>query len=601
MVNKKHNNSKSVDKQLDWVSPGGFIRVNPDRRNRLAGLFNKIIATKTDLPVEVKAETLQSPDPIDWEQYREAMKTTPDKTLADQLGVTQDEVHSIRLSMGIKHPRGNMVQRPDIDWEQYRETMKTTSDEILAEQLGVTKSKVFTMRLSMGILRPRGFAVQRPDIDWEMQRENMRTMSDIQLGELLGVDRYMVRRHRLDLGIKHHGYSNPAKSNAIDWEQYRETMKTTTDKLLAEQLGVDPNTVRRWRVKLGISRRQYKIRVKRTSIDWEQYRTAMKTVSDVDLAKQLGVTPSAVRKHRKNFGIKLRPHGNGAIDWQTQRENMRTMSDSALAEKLGVNVYTVIRRRLNFGIYHDRSNTSRPDINWSDYVHEMKTQSDLTLGQKLGVSRFTVRINRLKLGIQKTGDSKSTGQRGFDWSNYTHLLGTMDDQMLADQIGMSLSSVQKKRLSLGIKLKRRSQSLPERDQLVWFVDKPAVNQAMEDSLSQYCNVAYAFHSYTDLSILATYVAWFIETFNPQYVLLHHSLRTNDQAMKVILDVADTRETVILVPQMYWQSNDQYIWGSAWERAWSTIIQYGTVIIPSVSYSLYEFESSHSHNDQQVSA
>ena len=180
-------------------------------------------------------------------------------------------------------------------------------------------------------------------------------------------------------------------------------------------------------------------------IDWDAQ--PLGKLSDPELAKKLGVTPSAVCRARQRRGISAK---FVSIDWDAQP--LGKLSDPELAKKLGVTPPAVRKARLRRGIpsFIFRRAAARSDSDWAEQPLGKITDSELA--RRLGITRGTVRRAREKRGIPPLttrGDPKN--RYAINWDTIT-TLGKHPDAVIARRLGTSEGAVGMARKSRGIEL-----------------------------------------------------------------------------------------------------------------------------------------------------
>jgi Trp operon repressor len=137
------------------------------------------------------------------------------------------------------------------------------------------------------------------------------------------------------------------------------------------------------------------------------------------------------------------------IAWDKQP--LGKVTDSVLADKLGVCRESVWCARTKRGIpaFKDpHSNTSKKDIVWDEQLLLGKVP-DRVIAEKLGVSVTTVCLARTRRGIPAFKDPRSnTSKKNIVWDKQP--LGRVSDRVIADKLGVSVSSVCLARTRRGI-------------------------------------------------------------------------------------------------------------------------------------------------------
>jgi len=167
-------------------------------------------------------------------------------------------------------------------------------------------------------------------------------------------------------------------------------------------------------------------------VDWDAQ--PLGEVPDAELAKELGVSKSAVLKARQQRGSKgtRPPRKKSEIDWDAQP--LGEVFDSQLARELGVDAKTVQRARNKRGI-------KRKYVDWD--AQPLGEVSDSELALTLGVDRSSVSNARRNRGIATHRQYKK-----IDWTREP--LGKIPDADIARALGVSQPRVTRARNALGI-------------------------------------------------------------------------------------------------------------------------------------------------------
>jgi len=127
-----------------------------------------------------------------------------------------------------------------------------------------------------------------------------------------------------------------------------------------------------------------------------------------------------------------------------------TMPDPQLAEKLGIKEHRIRQARNKLGIpafYEEMYIYGE----WTpENLAKLGKMSDNALAKLMGISSSSVSKKRQSLEIAPLGIKKKTGNLGVDWDQWKHLLGTMRDSELAEKIGVTLRMVCHARNKCGI-------------------------------------------------------------------------------------------------------------------------------------------------------
>jgi hypothetical protein len=138
----------------------------------------------------------------------------------------------------------------------------------------------------------------------------------------------------------------------------------------------------------------------RQKVDWSKVQYLLGKVADTQIAKMLGVSHAAVRRHR--LAAKRKSAGRyNTIVWEVWDHLLGKMSDTALAYKIGCDRTTVSLRRVKLGIpaykLEDKSFVSK--VNWAKWDKYLGTEPDAIIARKIGCAEWVVRTRRLKLEL----------------------------------------------------------------------------------------------------------------------------------------------------------------------------------------------------------
>lgn len=170
--------------------------------------------------------------------------------------------------------------------------------------------------------------------------------------------------------------------------------------------------------------------------------------TDKALAQQIGVDMQTVRRERIRRGIAaFKPHPETKPWTPEHLALLGTMTDEALGRLTLRPTTAVQQKRLSLGIEPVRK---RPPIDWSkDNLADLGKVSDRKIAKRMGVTPATVFQKRQDLDIPplplELRESRST------WSESdTALFGTMTDVQVSKRISRPVKSIKQERLRLGI-------------------------------------------------------------------------------------------------------------------------------------------------------
>jgi DNA-binding Lrp family transcriptional regulator len=154
------------------------------------------------------------------------------------------------------------------------------------------------------------------------------------------------------------------------------------------------------------------------------------------------------------------------FDWNAEAISLLgTDSDAKIAKRLGLSASGVGNKRLLMGIkafvptVSTKKGVARPNFDWTpDAIAMLGTAPDSTVGKALGLSFGAIALKRRKLGIQSFGPSNKTFQLP---AALKRQLGKKSDRAIASQLGVSVTSISKRRTRLRIQASVQQGSLPE--------------------------------------------------------------------------------------------------------------------------------------------
>lgn len=191
----------------------------------------------------------------------------------------------------------------------------------------------------------------------------------------------------------------------------------------------------------------------RRRYEWKpEHLALLGTMSDHDVAERIGGKAETVLAKRQAMGVKPfkpetspikgKPRPN--FDWNDETVKLLgTMTDSELAKQLGLANTTVAAKRRSLGI--PGRNERLPEIVIPPNLRrKLGKWSDALIASKLGVAGSAVSRYRRKLGIAPIMEAK------FLPPEADKLLGNVTDSAVAKQYGVSRTCVGNRRKALGI-------------------------------------------------------------------------------------------------------------------------------------------------------
>lgn len=183
------------------------------------------------------------------------------------------------------------------------------------------------------------------------------------------------------------------------------------------------------------------------------------TMSDQDLAVKLGCKRAHVSGRRYLLRIPKYSHSiipeNEFVWTQAMDALLGTMLDQDLAEKLGCTAAAVRNRRRLLEIPGCRNPISAANkVEWTPAMDALLgTITDTDLAKLMGCSKSSVLTRRRQLGIPSCYQSHKPLNK-FVWtSEIDAQIGSMSDKQLAEKLGVTPTTVGKRRRLLGIAAK----------------------------------------------------------------------------------------------------------------------------------------------------
>lgn len=355
-----------------------------------------------------------------------------DPVIAARMGVNVGVVVHRRYQLGIEP-----YQRSDrIQWsEEMLEGLGVVSDVQFANYYGISSSSARIKRIALGIPNCYGeptLAPALPDKAYAM----LGVKTDVEISQLLSVSRINVRLARMVLGIE-----PPPKvtKSLYDWDIKSEALLgTESDSNIALRLGIHPGQVRHRREKLGILPFAYSDKIR-----WSKDKVAqLGKYRDSVLAQRFRCKVETVTKKRESLNIE---ENSGSYVWsRAELDLLGTDSDNKIAKQLGVSSSAVTWKRKELGIaaFHKVKK-----VRWSkSRLALLGVMKDQDLAFKMQVSPSVVSSKRTELGIARAPDHRGV----WTIKGNLELLGTMPDPQLAKRLGVTNPAIFHKRTSLGI-------------------------------------------------------------------------------------------------------------------------------------------------------
>lgn len=213
----------------------------------------------------------------------------------------------------------------------------------------------------------------------------------------------------------------------VDWDTVPD-LGIASDAELAKRYNVSTATVRRGRIKRGMSKRT----------DWSQY--PLGEVSDGEIARIYGFPATSVASGRKALGIPAFDQGN--VDWDAV-EGLGVVPDAEIDARLGVSRGSAACARQRRLIPPCSGDAIRhPGVDWD--ALPLGEVIDREIAATVGCHESTVNKERRRRDIAPCGRS-STNHSGVDWGNVSEL-GTAPDGVVAALYGVHAPSVYMQRV-----------------------------------------------------------------------------------------------------------------------------------------------------------
>lgn len=192
-----------------------------------------------------------------------------------------------------------------------------------------------------------------------------------------------------------------------------------------------------------------------SGIDWSYVEARLGLVSDRDLAREVGVSPNTIRRYRDRKGISPFCVGANTLP-SCFTQLLGVVADQKIADMSGIPVKRVSELRRENGIAvayssrHDSVHSTPPKGGSFKWTKESRSllgkYSDHAIGKLLGLSKTPVKQERERLGVKPFRQGvqvRWTKQR-------IALLGAISDSEIARKLEIPVNQVRNKRNSLGI-------------------------------------------------------------------------------------------------------------------------------------------------------
>lgn len=332
----------------------------------------------------------------------------------------------------------------------------TMTDAELAKRLGMKHAAVLYKRLALGVPSFKN----RKEHEWK--QKDLRLLgkkSDQQLADMLGLAKTTVINKRRSLGIEAFAYKSKL------WRTWTENelalLGKHTDKEIARRLKMQEANVTSKRQVLGIAPFRPRMENKRPrpdAVKWTRHTLALLGKQpDMQVCGIIGISRKSVMRKRKELGIPSYAVGTQYWHPWTEEEVKRLgqTTDRELAEQLGIQPMCVTAKRRHLGIESfTKASGAKIEYRWEQKeVARLGTIPDKTLAQELGLGVGIVRKKRLQVGIAANHGAKRSPDK---WTpEILARLGKEPLQQIATEIGVTREAVRQKCLKLGITTRYR--------------------------------------------------------------------------------------------------------------------------------------------------
>lgn len=349
-----------------------------------------------------------------------------------QLGVVSDRELSKRFGLSIYYVKVEREARgiPAFSHayvfpEEAQALLGYELDTVISERFSIPLATVHRHRVALGLPRVKNPPLPAAAISL------LGTCPDTQLADQFNVTSYLVSETRKKLGIAcfekpKAQVSKPAISIQNLPAEAISLLGTMSDKKIARRFRVYYKHIASHRTSLGIP--AYKITTGKNQTEWSSEQIALLgTIPDQDVADRLGITVKQVCAERHKRGVAF---FNSRSRWtQELLALLGTIPDREVAARSnGVFQTAGVRsKRIKEGIaLCTISRRHTPAIAWtSDMIALIGTLPDQDIADQIGVSRQQVGVRRREMGMAPI---KSLGK----WpAELLALLGTITDSEVA--------------------------------------------------------------------------------------------------------------------------------------------------------------------------
>ena len=274
--------------------------------------------------------------------------------------------------------------------------------------------------------------------------------TDQALADAFGFPIERVRRERMLHG--HVGPGRPSGWTARDLA----LLGTASDVEIAKRVGVTRTAVEQQRRRNGVApygstTDQRRHRWTKRQIGW------LGKLTDREIAERLGVTVGAVAWKRRLLCVEPTRKSRARQHW-TKRELalLGTMPDTEIARRLGIHRHGVALKRRQLDIPNHV--TQQTERRWTpERIAKAGKVPDRELAEEMGIPVGVVSAYRIRHGISVRARARSTKLKTARkrWSReQIERLGKVPDRVLADELGITRQAVSLVRRRLGIQAPR---------------------------------------------------------------------------------------------------------------------------------------------------
>ena len=336
--------------------------------------------------------------------------------------------------------------RSHIEWSaETAALLGKVPDDQLARRAGVCRATVAAERRRRRI---EPAFPHRPPVEWtEAMTALLGTDTDRAVAEELAVHPDSVRYRRMVLGIPAFRCELGRRRRRRVWSRpIVGLLGRVSDGEVARRLGVSRSAVARRRVLLGIP----PWRERAARVEWTEDKVALLGGRpDRDVAAQLGVSRSTVMRKRLALGIAPFERRKRAVARSAAVPALLRLPNSEAMRRGGIGEGALRRLRREYGIPAPRPQSWR----WApEVIARLGQEPDTQIAEDLGVASQTVWAKRRRLGIAACRQRRRLYRlRGNEGKRELEArLAKVSDRKVAEEVGSSRSTVRRERLRVGL-------------------------------------------------------------------------------------------------------------------------------------------------------